>query len=226
VRYEKDGTRTVLADQYHGMKFNSPNDVTMDSQGRIYFTDPRYGPRDTMELKDDKGHLTEGVFRIDAPGKVSLILTNEFAERPNGILISPGDQHLYICDNNNNNKGGSRKLLRFDLNKDGTVQTATRTVIFDWKDGRGPDGMKMDRHGHLYVMAGVNKANQWETNEFKAGCYILSLEGKLITFVPTGPDEACNVNFGGEDQKTLCLTSGKHLFTVPLKEAGWTAGMR
>lgn len=226
VRYEKNGHVTVLADRYHGMKFNSPNDVTMDSQGRIYFTDPRYGPRDTMQLRDQTGHLVEGVYRIDAPGQVTRILSYESVQRPNGILITPGDRQLYICDNNNNSNGGARQLVRFDLNKDGTVQPGSKKLIFDWKDGRGPDGMKMDRTGRLYVVAGTNLNTDWEVNTYKAGCYILTPQGKLITFVPTGPDEACNVNFGGEDQKTLCITSGKHLWTVPLKEAGWTAGTK
>jgi gluconolactonase len=166
------------------------------------------------------------VYRIDAPGKVTLVLSHDSAERPNGLLISPHDQYLYICDNNNNNHGGSRKLLRFDLNKDGTVNTGTRKVLFDWKNGRGPDGMKMDRAGRLYVAAGVNEANEYEVNDFKAGCYILSPSGKLITFIPTGPDECCNCAFAGDDAKTLCVTSGKHLWTVPLKTAGWQAGTK
>jgi gluconolactonase len=224
VRYEKDGHLTVLADRYHGMRFNSPNDVTMDSQGRIYFTDPRYGPRDTMQLRDQTGHLVEGVYRIDAPGQVTRILSYESVQRPNGILITPCDQYLYICDNNNNSNGGARQLVRFDLNKDGSVRPGSKKLIYDWKDGRGPDGMKMDHTGRLYVMAGTNENTDWEVNTYKAGCYILSPGGKLITFIPTGPDEACNVNFGGEDQKTLCMTSGKHLWTIPLKEPGWTSG--
>lgn len=227
VRYEKNGHKTILAEWFHGKRFNSPNDVTMDSQGRIYFTDPRYGPiRRDMEIHDASGRSLEGVYRIDAPGQVSLVLSHDSAERPNGILISPHDQYLYICDNNNNNHGGSRKLLRFAMNKDGTVQTNTRTVIFDWKNGRGPDGMKMDRAGRLYVAAGVNEKNEYEVNDFKAGCYILSPSGKLITFIPTGPDECCNCAFAGDDAKTLCITSGKHLWTVPVNTAGWQAGTK
>ena len=132
----------------------------------------------------------EGVYRIDAPGKVTRIAVE--AERPNGILISPDDRHLYICDNNNNAVGGSRKLLRFDLDTTGDVKAGSRKVIFDWKASRGPDGMKMDRAGRLYVVGGLNNANEYENTEFKAGCYILSPSGKLLDFVPTGPDEACN----------------------------------
>lgn len=229
VREELDGRLTVLADRFEGRRFNSPNDLTMDSRGLIYFTDPRYGPRDTMEMR------VEGVYRINRPAElppglcshaydvpnVTRILGPEDVERPNGILVSPGDRFLYVADNNNNTRGGSRKLLRFDLDKEGNVKPGSRRVIFDWKGGRGPDGLKMDRAGRLYVAAGVNRANQWETDEFKAGCYILSSRGELIDFVPTSPDEATNCSFGGRDLRTLFITSGNHLWSVPLKTAGW-----
>ena len=145
------------------------------------------------------------------------ILSRDQAERPNGILITPDDLHLYICDNNNNTHGGSRKLLRFDLLPDGKVKADSRKVLFDWKKGRGPDGMKMDREGRLYVAAGRNVANEYETNEYKEGCYVLSLEGKLIDFIHTGPDEACNCAIAGIDGKTLYITSGNHLWSIPMK---------
>jgi len=221
TRLEKDGSKTILADRYDGGKFNAPNDVTMDSQDRIYFTDPRYGPRDTMEIRDAAGHLVEGVYRVDAPGKIVRILSQPEVDRPNGILVSPGDKYLYIADNNNNNHGGSRKLLRFDLKADGSADPRSRRVIFDWKNSRGPDGMKMDAAGRLYVAAGVNHKNEFETDEFKAGCYVLTPEGKLITFIPTGPDEATNCAFGGDDFKTLYMTSGNHLWSIPLTGPGW-----
>ncbi len=215
TRTEKDGSITVLADRFEGKKFNSPNDLAIDSKGRVYFTDPRYGPRDDMEIRDDAGKLVEGVYRIEAPGKVTRILCSN-SERPNGIFITPDDRHLYICDNNNNTHGGSRKLLHYTLNADG-LPTGQPSVIFDWKKGRGPDGMKMDREGRFYVAAGRNVANEYETNEFKAGCYVLSPEGKFIDFIATGPDEACNCAIAGADGKTLYITSGNHLWSVPLK---------
>src|SRR5262245_60324641 len=89
TRTEPDGSITVLADNYFGSRFNSPNDLTTDSHGRIYFTDPRYGLRDDMELRDEVGKLVEGVYRIDVPSQVTRIITHE-VERPNGILVAPG----------------------------------------------------------------------------------------------------------------------------------------
>jgi gluconolactonase len=217
TREEADGSITVLADRYEGHRFNSPNDLTMDSKGRIYFTDPRYGSRETMEMRDGEGRLVEGVYRIDGTGRVTRLLGPDDVARPNGILVSHDDKYLYVAENDNTTHGGSRRLLRFDLKADGTMNSLSWRVIFDWKNGRGPDGVKMDDAGRLYVAAGVNKANEFETNEFKAGCYILSPRGKLLDFVPTAPDEATNCALGGADKRTLFITSGGHLWSVALR---------
>ncbi len=220
TRTEKDGSLTVLAETFEGHKFNSPNDLSVDAKGRIYFTDPRYGGRDTMEIRDSGGQLVEGVYRIDAPGKVSRILTHE-VERPNGILVSPDGRHLYIADNMNNKDGGARKLYRFDLNPDGTVSPNSRKLIFDWKNARGPDGFKMDRAGRLYVAAGLNKPSRFETaDELKGGVYVISADGKLLEFIPLPKDESTNCAFGDKDLKTLYMTAGDQLWSVRVKTPG------
>ncbi len=225
TRTEPDGSITVLADNFEGKRFNSPNDLTMDSKGRIYFTDPRYGKRDTMEMRDSEGRMVEGVYRIDAPGKVSRIVTHE-VERPNGILISPKDDLLYVADNNNNAVGGARKLWTFRLRPNGAIDPASRKPIFDWKTGRGPDGFKMDESGRLYVAAGRTKpAPPFEdADEFKGGVYILSAEGALLAFVPIPVDEVTNCAFGGPDRKTLFITAGGTLWSLPVTTRGAQTG--
>lgn len=225
TRTEKDGSLIVLADSFQGKKLNSPNDLALDSKGRIYFTDPRYGNTGTMEIRDAAGKFVEGVYRIDAPGKVTQILAGQVGgpvERPNGILISPDDRYLYLADNYNNRAGGARKLWRFDLKRDGTVDASSRKLIFDWKTGRGPDGLKMDVQGRFYVAAGLNRASQFETvDEFRGGVYILSPEGKLLEFVALpAKDETTNCAFGGKDLKTLFVTSGDQLWSIPVSTPG------
>jgi gluconolactonase len=226
TRIEPDGTTTVLADRYQSMKFNSPNDLTIDSSGRIYFSDPRYGNRDNMEMRDEHGRLVEGVYRIDAPGdgpsKVTRIITHE-VDRPNGVLVSPGGEYLYVADNNNNNLGAARILWRFPLRPDGTTDPNSRKVIFDWRDGRGPDGLKADRDGRLYVAAGLNQSHTpYESAaKFKGGVYILSPEGKLLDFVAIPVDEVTNCAFGGPDRKTLYITAGGTLWSIPVMTPGW-----
>jgi gluconolactonase len=75
----------VLADQYGGKRFNSPNDIAIDSKGRIYFSDPIYGPREGAEMLDAEGRIVEGVYRIELDGRVSRIIAHE-VDRPNGLI--------------------------------------------------------------------------------------------------------------------------------------------
>ena len=106
TRMDLDGKITVLTEKFGGQRYNQPNDITVDSQGRIYFSDPCYGPRDHLEIRDENGNTVEGVYRIDPDGKVTRVLGRE-VERANGVLVSPGDKYLYVADNNNNNLGGA-----------------------------------------------------------------------------------------------------------------------
>lgn len=213
TRLEKDGTLTVLADRYEGKRFNSPNDLTTDSQGRIYFSDPRYGKRDDMEL-------SEGVYRIDAPGKVVRVLDKE-VDRPNGVLVSADARYLYVADNNNNTPGGARKLWRFDFNNDGSVNKPTRKLIFDWENSRGPDGLKEGRDGRLYVAGGLSGRNSFESpDKYRGGVFVLTPAGKLERFIPIPVDEVTNVAFGGPDWKTLFVTAGGTLWSVELPVSG------
>jgi gluconolactonase len=179
-----------------------------------------------MEIRDAAGRLVEGVYRIDSPGKVTRIITHE-VDRPNGILVSPNDEFLYVADNNNNDAGGARKLWRFDLRPDGAVDPASRKLIFDWEDGRGPDGLKMDTRGRLYVAGGRNKATPHESDaKFKGGVYVLSPEGKLLEFIPIPVDEVTNCAFGGADFKTLFVTAGGTLWSISVDVPGRVAYQR
>lgn len=216
-----DGKTTVLAETFGGKKFNQPNDVAVDSKNRLYFTDPRYGSREGMELLDESGRPIEGVYRIDPDGRVVRIIAHE-VDRPNGIAISADDRFLFVADNNNNDVGGARKLWRFHLQPDGQPDLATQTLIHDWKTTRGPDGMKFDVEGRLYVAAGLNQPNlPAETAEQPtAGVYVFSPEGRLQEFVRIPRDETTNCGFGGDDGRTLFVTSGGSLWSLRTRVAG------
>ncbi|MBY0232882.1 MAG: SMP-30/gluconolactonase/LRE family protein, partial [Gemmataceae bacterium] len=111
TRTDAKGRIEVLAEKLGGKRFNQPNDLTVDAKGRVFFSDPVYGPRGHMELKDEKGRPVEGVYRIDAPGKVVRVLGRDDVDRPNGVLVSGNGKWLYVADNNND-EGGTRKLWR------------------------------------------------------------------------------------------------------------------
>jgi gluconolactonase len=223
TRIENDGRLTVLADRYEGHRFNQPNDLTIDSWGRIYFSDPCYGDRRGMEMLDADGRKVEGVYRIDPDGRLSRVITHE-ADRPNGLVVTSDDRTLYVADNNNDNVRGARKLWRFALRRDGTVDSASRTLVHDWGATRGPDGIKLDAAGRLFVAAGLNRPNPpFETQEKPtAGVYVFSAAGELLATISIPRDECTNCAFGGDDLKTLFVTAGGTLWAVRLKEPGQT----
>lgn len=219
TRTELDGTVTVLTDQYEGKRYNQPNDLTIDSQGRIYFSDPRYGNRAGMEIIQE-GKEVEGVYRIDSDGTVTRVITHE-VDRPNGVLVSADDRYLFVADNNNNDVGGARRLWRFDLNADGEVDLESQQRLFDWGNGRGPDGMVQDQAGRLYVAGGRNEERlPAETTEREGGIYVLTSEGRLLDFIPIPNDEVTNCTFGGDDLRTLFVTAGGELWTVRTRTPG------
>lgn len=225
TRTELDGTITVLADSYQGKRFNSPNDLALDSRGRLYFTDPRYGDRGDIEQFDGHGKEIEGVYRIDPDGSVTRIITHE-VDRPNGIYVSSGDKYLFVADNVNDGprgEGGNRKLWRFDLNKDGTVDVKSRKLLFDWGTDRGPDGMARDRQDRLYVTAGFNFPNPpVETGKkHKAGVYVISPDGQLLQFIPVPADMITNCTFGDADGKTLYISAGHKLWSIRTATPGF-----
>src|SRR5262245_33286159 len=86
IRLDGDGTLTALTERYEGKRYNTPNDLTIDSKERIYFSDPRYGPRSDMQIRDERGQTIEGVYRIDPDGKVMRVLGRDAVDRPNGVL--------------------------------------------------------------------------------------------------------------------------------------------
>jgi gluconolactonase len=224
-----DGDYTVLTDSFGGKKYNTPNDLTIDSKDRIYFSDPRYGPRDGMEQLEG-GKTVEGVYRIDPDGKVSRVISRE-VERANGVLVSADDKYLFVADNNNDTVGGARKLWRFDLKADGTIDPASKKLLHDWGKGRGPDGIKQDAKGRLYVAGGLNKPNPpaEPATDVKGGIYVFTPEGKLLAFLGVPTDEVTNCAFGGDDLKTLYVTGGGTLYSVRTTTPGrvvWPAAAR
>ncbi len=214
-----------MADRFEGRKLNSPNDLALDSKGRIYFSDPRYGDRSDLEQFDPAGREIEGVYRIDGPGRIARVITHQ-VHRPNGILVSADDRFLFVADNVNDGPndglGGNRKLWRFDLKPDGTIDPGSRKLLFDWGTDRGPDGMAMDSKGRIFATAGFNFPKPpVETNlKYKAAVHVFSPDGKLLETIPVPADMITNCTFGGDDLRTLYVTAGHKLWSIEVKDPG------
>lgn len=197
---EKDGTVKSLADSYRGKKFNSPNDLTLDAKGRLYFTDPRYLGSEKLELEQ------QSVYRIDTDGSVTRIITD--VQKPNGIVLSPDQKTLYVADSNSDLKE-KRRLFAFTLKEDGTVGVMKQ--LFDFGADRGVDGMTVTIEGHIVATAGRDKT---------AGVSVFTPEGKKVAFLPT-PENPTNCCFAGKGMKTLYITAGKSLYRVETLMTGF-----
>ena len=97
VRYEPNGTITVIADKFEGKRLNSPNDIVVHPDGGIWFTDPPYGINGNYEgFKADK-EVKEAVYRADPKTGQLTKITDEVIG-PNGICFSPDYKKVYIAD--------------------------------------------------------------------------------------------------------------------------------
>ena len=202
------GKAEIIAATYNGRKFNSPNDVSLDEKGRIYFSDPRYLGHETVELG------VMGVYRIDTDGSIHRIIAD--AGKPNGVAVAPDQKSLYVVSNDNGSTGipgwaahdagaptaeeigrkGRMALLAYDLNPDGSA--AFREVLDDYSPEDGPDGLVCDLRGNLWVA--VRDAT-------RPGIVCYSPQGKELAYIPT--PVPTNVAFGrGEHAKTLYMTYG------------------
>ncbi len=198
TRTEKDGKVVVLADRWMGKKLNSPNDVTIDKKGRIYFSDPRYVGDEAREID------SECVYRIDPDGSLTQLITD--MEKPNGVILSPDMKTLYVAEAN---PKGKQQLLAYPLHEDGSV--GPKKVLYDFGKDRGIDGMVVDVKGNIYAAAGQGD---------KGGVYVFSREGERLAFIPA-PETPTNCVFGGKDRKTLYVTAGKSLYRIGLNAEGF-----
>ena len=125
-----DGQKKVLANKYQDKKLNSPNDITLDEHGGLYFTDPRYGDRSNMEMD------IEGVYYLNRGRKISRVVDD--IPRPNGIVLTPDFKNLYVACTQ------SAQIYKFDVK--GTGKIANKRVFASI----GSDGMTIDEYGNLY----------------------------------------------------------------------------
>jgi gluconolactonase len=209
----KTGKSYIIAALFEGKPLNSPNDLTIDEKGRIYFSDPRYLGHEPID------QAIQAVYRIDTDGSLHRIITD--AGKPNGVCVSPDQKTLYVVSNENGSTGigrlpekaplhkGRMALLAYDLADDGTA--TFRKTLVDYSPEDGPDGMVCDREGNLYVAV---------RDQTRPGIYIYSPEGKELGYIKT--EIPTNVGFGrGKESRTLYITAGKSLYRIPVNKEGY-----
>ncbi|MBV7329579.1 SMP-30/gluconolactonase/LRE family protein [Chloroflexi bacterium TSY] len=201
-RYEPNGAITTLASHYGGKKLNAPNDLCFDQQGRIYFTDPRYGYQDDLEQD------CMAVYRIELDGTLTRVIDD--METPNGILITPDNRTLYLVDHNPE-PGGARTLVTYS--SDDGESWSCQGVLTDFGEGYGGDGMVLDVEGNIYLTAGENEL---------AGVHIFAPDGEKLGLIQTGETPG-NCTFGGPDLRTLYIAASSSLYAIQLAIPGQLA---
>jgi gluconolactonase len=210
MRLEKDGTRTILANNYEGKRFDGPNDMAIKSDGAIYFTDTDTGLRDGR-LSPLKQLPYAGVYRVK-DDKVTLLVDDKaLGGSPNGIAFSPDEKYLYLTS-------GFKKLMRYEVKDDGTLGAAT---LFAEGDGIG-DGLKVDKRGDVFSTGGAGAGEIRITAP--DGKYLGLLNIPLDDAEPKREICALNDAFGDPDGKTLYIMAGEAVFKIRLKVAGILPG--
>ncbi|MAV38384.1 MAG: gluconolactonase [Planctomycetaceae bacterium] len=210
VQVLADGTIKTLVDRYQGKRFNSPNDLVIDRQGRIYFSDPKYVGPEKMELP------SMDVYRYDPNGKLHRV-THDIT-KPNGVNLSPDGKTLYVAETDNGTaqaetdtdaKPGRMTLNAFPIKADGSL--GAKRVVVDFGKQTGIDGMTVDHRGNIY--AAVRSAERF-------GIVVFTAQGRERAYIKT-PQLPTNCCFGrGADAKTLYITAGNGFYRISMMIAG------
>lgn len=202
VRYEYNGTVTVIADKFEGKRFNSPNDIVVHPDGGIWFTDPAYGIAGSYEGLPAAKEMHEAFYRAD-PKTGQIQKMSDEMDGPNGICFSPDYKKLYLADT-----GTARQVWIYDL--DGkNIRNGKRFVQLDMPGSGQPsaaDGIRCDVDGNLWCGA-------------RPGVQIVAPDGQRIGMIRM-PETCANVCFGGTKRNRLFMAGSQSLYSVYVGTTG------
>jgi gluconolactonase len=199
VRYEHNGTITVVADKFAGKRLNSPNDIAAHPDGSIWFTDPIYGIRGNYEGFKSESETKEAVY-----GKTLLgDKVTDDANQPNGICFSPDYRKVYIADT-----GTGRDIRVYDV--DGkSLRNGKRFTQLDIPGTGAPsaaDGIRCDADGNVWAGA-------------RPGVQVIAPDGTRIGMIRL-PETCANVCFGGSRRNRLFMAASQSLYAVYVETTG------
>jgi gluconolactonase len=246
VRYELDGSVTVLAESFEGKRLNSPNDVVAHPDGSYWFTDPPYGGQLYEGAPDVQGgpsnaggrlnprlgqpagigsarrELPTNCYRVDPSGRIDLVVTEDQVPDPNGLCFSPDYKRLYVASTGkgpgDTGPGGKGDIHVFDVGTDNRL--SNRRLFSDCMiDGVkcGPDGLRCDVDGNLWASSNAGRAVGY------SGVTVWTPEGKLMGRIRL-PEVCGNICFGGPKRNRLFMAASQSLYAVYVNTQGAAPG--
>ena len=216
VRYEEGQPAKVLTDGFNGQQLNIPNDLVLDSDGSIWFTDPFYegagGPFSFDRANKELDH--DSVYRIDlsTDGSLKLQRVTFDTTRPNGLLFSADGKTLYVAQSGRR-ADEKRELRAYPVANDNTLGPCD--VLHCFGEHRGIDGMCLDVDGNIVATAG------WERGGPGPSIYVFSPSGEVLERHPVAAQRPTNCAFGDDDLTSLYVTTTEgHLFRARTDRQG------
>jgi len=179
----------TIVSRYHGLKFNSPNDLVRSYNGTLYFTDPDW------QLSGRKQETPyTGLYALNSDGTIELL--DKLIEKPNGIVLSPDQKTLYVGSFSN-------EIVKYQIGKQGELGEREAFISIN-----SPDGMAVDCAGNIYA-----------TSHNEGIIYVYSSKGEQLDKISVGP-KVTNIAFGGDNLKTLLITTDHGLYTIDVNIPG------
>jgi gluconolactonase len=217
VRYEYNGTVTVLADKWQGKLLNAPNDVIVHPDGGIWFTDPGYGTHLHYEGNKGELYIKEAVYRIDPKTGTMEMVTDEIF-KPNGLCFSPDYKKLYVADTGASHyEKAPRNIKVWDIVDskklaNGREFTSMKMKVKGKEVAGFADGIRADTDGNIWASAG------WVGAGYD-GVQIFAPDGERIGQILL-PEICSNVCFGGPKRNRLFMTASQSLYAVYVEAIG------
>lgn len=176
LKISLEGKTKILSAGYQGSRFNRPNDLAYSPDGFLFFTDPKSYGKDKPDGR---------IFKLNtATGEVELV--KDSLHFPNGIAFSPDGKNLFVCESAMN------RVLKYEYTEKGLLKNKTAFIELP---GGDPDGIAFDTNGNLYCA------------HFGGGTiYVINSNAEVVNELKAPGKKPSNVEFGGEDMKTLFIT--------------------